>query len=135
MTRPQVKQRTGMIIGSPVRLLALLACTTAELLLGQLEARVVDEERAVGVEELFLEFVVAGKVDDATSDGGADRVGLAHDAAALDVDLDVEFGEFLVGDGDGLEDLEPSDLGHEDLDGDAVDAQASLALSDDGARD
>src|SRR5687768_7792054 len=100
--RPHVKQRTGMIMRSPVRLLALLTGTTAQLLLGDLEAGVVDEERAVEEDVLFLQFVVASELEDAAADGRAGRVGLTHDAAALDVDVDVELGGALVGDHDGL---------------------------------
>ena len=83
-TLPHVKQRTGMIMGAPVRLLALLAGTAAEGLLALLGADVVDEQGAVVREVLLLQLAILGVVDDAAGDGRADRVRLAVHAAAGD---------------------------------------------------
>src|SRR2546427_10567216 len=50
-TLPHVKHRTGMIMGSPVRLLPLLARAAPERLLGELAAGVGGRPRAVRVPE------------------------------------------------------------------------------------
>src|SRR2546428_3839221 len=48
-TLPHVKHRTGMIMGSPVRLLPLLARAAPERLLGELAAGVGGDQRSIGI--------------------------------------------------------------------------------------
>src|SRR5881398_2811815 len=96
-TLPHVKHRTGMIMGSPVRLLPLLARAAPERLLGELAAGVGDDQRSIVFPEEGLEIVVIQILDEAAGDRGADRVRLAHDAAALHVHVDVDRVDFLPG--------------------------------------
>src|SRR5687767_2002360 len=124
-----------MIIGSPVGLLALLASTAAELLLRFLAPGVVDEERAVEEEVLVLEEVVAGELVDAARDDGAGRLDLGDEAAAPNLDADVELLGALLGDEEGFHEHGAGQLGLEDLDGDAVDANPALAFLDGHAGD
>src|SRR3989454_1163692 len=89
-TLPHVKHRTGMIMGSPVRLLPLLPRPATQRFLRQLAPGVRDDQRAIVFAEDGLEIVVIQVLDEATGDRGADRVRLPHHAAALYVLVDVE---------------------------------------------
>src|SRR5690348_6543008 len=81
-TLPHVKHRTGMIMGSPVRLLSLLPRAPPERLLRQLPARIGDDQRSIVFPEEGLQIVVVQILHESAGDRGADRVGLSHDAAA-----------------------------------------------------
>src|SRR5438309_1315727 len=109
-TLPHVKHRTGMIMGSPVRLLPLLARAASERLLGELAAGVGDDQRSIVFPEEGLEIVVVQILDEAAGDRGADRVRLAHDAAALHVHVDVDRVDFLPGELQRLRDLQAAQL-------------------------
>src|SRR5213594_2866372 len=81
-TLPHVKHRTGMIMGSPVRLLPLLPRPTTQRLLRQLAPGIRDDQRAIVFAEDGLEVVVIQVLNEATSDRRADRLRLPHHAAA-----------------------------------------------------
>src|SRR5690348_10680866 len=89
-TLPHVKHRTGMIMGSPVRLLPLLACAASERFLREFATGVGDDQRPIVFPEESLEIIVVQVLDEASGDRGADRVRLPHDATALDVHVDVD---------------------------------------------
>src|SRR3989441_10700311 len=89
-TLPHVKHRTGMIMGSPVRLLPLLARAAPERLLGELAAGGGGDQRSVGFPEEGLEIVVVQILDQAAGGRGGGRVRLAPDGPALHVPLDVD---------------------------------------------
>src|ERR1041385_9518513 len=122
-------------VASAVALLALLAGTAAEGLLGFLDADVVDQQGAVVGEVLLLQLGVLGVVEDGARDGGARRGGLAVDAAAGDGDLDVQLLRLLAGDEDGLLHLHAGEPGLPDVDGHLVDADLAAALDRGGAGD
>src|SRR5207249_7489718 len=94
-TLPNVKHRTGMIMGSPVRLLPFLPRPTAQGLLRQLAPGVRDDQRAIVFAEDGLEIVVIQVLNEAAGDRRADRVRLPHHAAALYVHVDVDRVDFL----------------------------------------
>src|SRR5438552_2253759 len=120
-TLPHVKQRTGMIMRSPVRLLALLACPAPEGLLWQLPAGVRDDQRPVVLPEHGLELFVVQVLDEPAGDRGPDGVRLAHHPASLDVDVDVDRVDLPSCEFQRFEDLEASELELIHLDRDAVD--------------
>src|SRR6266571_3207274 len=105
-TLPHVKHRTGMIMGSPVRLLPLLARAAPERLLRELSAGVGDDQCPIVFPEEGLEIVVVQILDEATCNRGADRVRLAHNAAALHVYINVDRIDFLPRKLQRLEDLQ-----------------------------
>src|SRR5439155_24809872 len=105
-TLPQVKHRTGMIMPSPVRLLAFLSSAPAERFLRQLPTRVRDDQRPVVLAEERLQFVVVQVLDEPAGDRRAHCVRLAHDPAALDVHINVDRVNLLAGELEGLEDLQ-----------------------------
>src|SRR5947209_14383655 len=121
-TLPQVKQRTGMIIHSPVRLLPFLSRPAAERLLRKLAARVRDDQRPVVLPEERLEIVVVQILDEASGDRRADRVRLPHDAAALHVHVDVDRVDFLPRELQRFQDFQPPQFERIDLDRHAVDS-------------
>src|SRR5207247_5442615 len=105
-TLPHVKHRTGMIIGSPVRLLPLLARATAQRVLRQLSAGVRHDQRAVVLPEKRLEVLVVQVLDEAAGDRRPDRIRLAHHAATMDVHVDVDRVDLPAGELERLEDLQ-----------------------------
>src|SRR2546426_6503498 len=82
-TLPHVKHRTGMIMGSPVRLLPLLARAAPERLLRELAAGVGGAPRSIAFPAEGLQIVVVPILDAAAGDRRAGRGRLGHDAAAL----------------------------------------------------
>jgi hypothetical protein len=90
---------------SSIRLLFLASSTTAELVLGLLSAWVVHEQAAVETQVLIAEFFVNALsatvvVDQTAGDGGANSVGLTHDATAVGGDEDVNLAQPVHGIGD-----------------------------------
>src|SRR3989449_6014161 len=94
-TLPHVKHRTGMIIGSPVRLLPLLPCPTTQRFLRQLAPGVRDDQGAIVFAEDGLEIVVIKILDEAAGDRRADGLRLSHHAAACHVQVDFYRVDFL----------------------------------------
>src|SRR6266566_6798636 len=121
--------------GSPVRLLPLLARAASERFLRELAACVGDDQRPIVFPEEGLEIVVAQILDEAARDRGADRVGLAHDAAALHVHVDVDRVDFLPGELQRLQDLQAPQLERIDFDRHAVDADDAPPLRERRPRD
>src|SRR5207249_12078973 len=117
-----------MIMRSPVRLLALLACPAPEGLLWQLPAGVRDDQRPVVLPEHGLELFVVQVLDEPAGDRGPDGVRLAHHPAALDVDVDVDRVDLPSREFQRLEDLEASELELVHLDRDAVDPHDPAAF-------
>src|ERR1700704_6129942 len=109
-TLPQVKHRTGMIMGSPVGLLPLLSCAAAEGLLRQLAPRVGHDQRPVVFAEQGLELVVVQELHEPAGNRGPDGVRLTHHASALHVHADVDGVDLLTRELERLQDLQPSDL-------------------------
>src|SRR5881409_3020096 len=71
-TLPHVKHRTGMIMGSPVRLLPLLARAATQRFLRQLAPGVRDDQGAIVFAGDGLEIVVIQILDEAAGDRRAD---------------------------------------------------------------
>src|SRR2546422_2662302 len=94
-TLPHVKHRTGMIMGSPVRLLPLLARAAPERLLRELAAGVGDDQRSIVFPGEGLEIVVVQIFDEAAGDRRAARDRPAHDAPALTVPVHFDPGDSL----------------------------------------
>src|SRR5437867_6040803 len=105
-TLPHVKHRTGMIMGSPVRLLPLLPRPTTQRLLRQLAPGIRDDQRPIVFAEDGLEVVVIQVLNEATSDRCADRVRLPHHAATLHVHVDIDRFDFLPRELQRLQDLQ-----------------------------
>lgn len=111
-------------------------------LLGLHPSRVGDQECTVIGDQLLLELNCAVRIDvlgvvgdDGLADRLADSVDLRGVSTTLDADTDVDGCEsVLAGDEDGLVDLETEDLGLDELDGGAVDADETLALTSVGDR-
>src|SRR3990170_8934246 len=134
-TLPHVKQRIGMIIGSPVRLLPLLPRPAAEGVLRELPPGVRDDQRAVVVPEQGLELLVVQVLHEAARDCGAGSVRLSHDPAAVHVHVDVDAFRLLAGELERFEDLHPRELHGVDLHGHAVHPNGPAALPDRRPRD
>src|SRR3989449_674146 len=120
-TLPHVKHLTGMIMGSPVRFLALLPGPTTQGLLRQLAPGVRDDQRAIVFAEDGLEIVVIQVLNEAAGDRRADCVRLPHHAAALYVHVDVDRVDFLPRELQRLEDLQSPQFERIDFDGHAID--------------
>src|SRR3990172_6870313 len=129
-TFPQVKHRTGMIIGSPIRLLTFLPGASAKRVLRQLPSRVGHDEGAVVLAEEGLEFLVVQVTHEAAGDRGARRVCLPHDSTAPHVDLDVDGLRLLPREFERFEDLHPGEFERIYLHRDAVDPDRTPALPD-----
>lgn len=105
-------------------------------LLGLHPSGVRDEECSVICDELFLQLHGAESIDifGVVGDNGlgdrlSDGVDLGDVSSSLDTDTDVEDAEgFLASNKDGLVDLEPKDLGLEEVDWGAVNADDTTAL-------
>jgi hypothetical protein len=130
------------VFTSSVRLLLLAASATAELVLGLLSAWVVHEKAAVEAQVLVSEFFVNALsatvvVDKTTSDGGADGIGLTHDAATVGGDSDVDLAESVhgVGDDQGFHRLAASQGRLQNFDGFGVDTDTSFASLHGGTSD
>src|SRR2546428_12280935 len=82
-TLPHVKHRTGMIMGSPVRLLPLLARAAPERFLGELAAGVGGDQRSIVFSGEGLEIVVVHIFVEGARGRGAGRRPPAPDAAPL----------------------------------------------------
>src|SRR2546428_7617821 len=82
-TLPHVKHRTGMIMGSPVRLLPLLARAAPERLLGELAAGVGGGQRLVVFPGEGVAIVFGSVFDEAAGGRRAGRRPPAPHAAAL----------------------------------------------------
>src|SRR6267143_1481291 len=134
-TLPHVKHRTGMIMDSPIGLLPLLACAAAQRLLRELAPGVRDDQRAVVFTEQRLEIVVVEELNEASGDGGAHRVRLAHDAASLHVHVDVDRIDLPSRELQRVQDLQPSELERVHLHGDAVDPNKAAPLRHGRPRD
>src|SRR2546428_6802946 len=106
-TLPHVKHGTGMVIGSPVRLLPLLPRPTTQRLLRQLAPGIRDDQRAIVFAEDGLQIGVIQILTEAAGDRRADRVRLPHHAAALNVHVDVDRVDFLPRELQRLQDLQP----------------------------
>src|SRR3989442_3223546 len=89
-TLPHVKHRTGMIMGSPVRLLPLLARAAPERLLGELAAGVGGDQHSILFPEEGVEIVVVQIFDEGAGALGADRLRPGPYAAPLYVSVHVD---------------------------------------------
>src|SRR5207249_12072746 len=127
-TLPHVKQRTGMIMRSPVRFLALLTSPALEGLLRQLPAGVRDDYSPVVFPEQRLVLLVVQVLDEPAGDRGPDGVRLPHHPAPLDVDVDVDRVDLPSRELERLEDFEASELELVHLDRDAIDPHDSPAF-------
>src|SRR6266571_6377522 len=127
-TLPHVKHRTGMIMGSPVRLLPLLARAAPERLLRELAAGVGDDQRPIVFPEEGLEIVIVQILDEAAGDRSANCVGLAHDAATLHVHIDVDRVDFLPRELQRLQDLQSPQFERIDFHRHAVDPHDAAPL-------
>src|SRR6266704_3633447 len=134
-TLPHVKHRTGMIIRSPVRLLPLLAGAAAERVLRQLAPGVWNNQRTIVFAEQRLELLIVEILHEAAGDRRPDRVGLAHHAAALDVDVDVDRVDLAPREFERLEDLQSPEFERIHLDGHAVDPHDAPTLREGRPRD
>src|SRR5437773_11520588 len=134
-TLPHVKHLTGMIIGSPVRLLPLLPGPAAEGVLRELPPGVGDDQGAVVVPVQGLEVRVVQVRDEPPGDRRPGRVRLAHDPAPEDPHRDVDALRLLPRELEGLEDLQARELGLVDLHGDAVHADHAAPFRHGGAGD
>ena len=123
-----------------VRLLVAGTGTGTAELLGLAATGVGNEESSVVGDKLLLDLSLGGLVDellvvgdDTLADGLSDGIDLRDITTTTDADADVDVLEDLIAeDEDGLEDLEAEDLGLDELDGAAVDADEALALLADG---
>src|SRR2546422_3396138 len=127
-TLPHVKHRTGIIMGSPVRLLPLLPRPATQRFLRQLAPGVRDDQRAIVFAEDGLEIVVIQVLNKATSDRRADRVGLPHHAAALHIHVDIDRVDLLPRELQRLQDLQSPQFERIDFDGHAVDPHDAPAF-------
>src|SRR3989449_9046521 len=121
-TLPHVKHRTGMIMGSPVRLLPLLPRPATQRFLRQLAPGVRDDQRAIVFAEDGLEIVVIQVLNEAAGDRRADRVRLPHHAATLHVHVDIDRVDLLPRELQRLQDLQPPQFERIDFDRHAVDS-------------
>ena len=116
--------------------------TTTTELLGLHTSRVGDEERAVVRDELLLDLegvvgvVELGKVcDEGAGDRLADSIDLGSVSTTLDTDSDIDGLELVLADHKyRLVDLVSQDLGLNELDGRAVDAEEATAFTRMGDR-
>src|SRR5881409_39592 len=127
-TLPHVKHRTGIIMGSPVRLLPLLPRPATQRLLRQLAPGVRDDQRAIVFAEDGLEIVVIQVLNEAAGDRRADRVRFPHHAAALYVHVDVDRVDLLPRELQRLQDFQPPQLERIDFDRHAVDPDDAAPL-------
>src|SRR2546423_3590124 len=134
-TLPHVKHRTGMIMDSPVRLLPLLACATAQRLLREFPAGIRNDQRAVVFSKQRFEIVVVEELNETAGNRRADRVRLAHDAASLHVHVDVDRIDLPSREFQRFQDLQSSELERVHLHGDAVDPNEAPSLRDGRPRD